>query len=310
MKKIKMCQKGMTLKEGCEKYLDYCRVRNLRHHTIRHYEQSYLKLFTFFDEDMELSDFDKTSYNNYLKWLQDTLTNDISINAYLRDLITTIHYLQDEGYVENFKMQAIKVDKHVVETYTDEEIRILLKKPNLKKCGFSEYESWVICNFLLATGVRQRSLMNIKIKDLDMDNQVVNIAVTKNRKPLLIPLNTSMITILKEFLKYRQAKDDDDYLFCNTFGVQLTKSTSYHMLYEYNKRRGVECTGVHRWRHTMAKQWILNNGNVVTLSRLMGHSSLNITQNYINLLVSDLAKEVDEIDIIGQFREKKSIKMR
>ena len=60
----------------------------------------------------------------------------------------------------------------------------------------------------------------------------------------------------------------------------------------------------------MAKQFILNGGNVVTLSRLLSHSSLEITQNYINLLVSDLAKDVEEIDLLGKFSEKKSIRMR
>lgn len=301
---------GVTLRDGCDKYLDNCRIRNLRIHTIKHYEQSYQKLFNFFDEDMLLSDFTNTSYQDYSKWLQSTLDNDISINAYLRDLITTVHFWQNEEYVEYFKMQSIKVDKHAKETYTEDELRALLKKPNIRKCNFTEYECWVICNFLLATGVRQRSLMNIKVKDIDFDNQMVNIRHTKNRKPLLIPINTTMTNILKEYLKYRQADSGEDWLFCNSFGNQLTKSTSYHMLYDYNKRRGVTQTGIHRWRHTMAKQFILNGGNVVTLSRLLSHSSLEITQNYINLLVSDLAKDVEEIDLLGKFSEKKSIRMR
>ena len=98
--------------------------------------------------------------------------------------------------------------------------------------------------------------------------------------------------------------------FCNVFGCQLVKSTCYHRLYEYNKRRGVETTGIHRYRHTFAKQWILNGGNVVTLSRLLGHSSLEITQNYINLLVSDVAEQVNEINLLDKFASKQSIKMK
>lgn len=310
-KKIKMNKiTELTLRDGCNKYINNCKQRNLREHTIKHYQQSYQKLFTFFDEDMSLNDFTKESYNEYVIFLKDTLTNDISINAYLRDLITTIHFLQREGYVDQFKMQSIKTDKHTIETYTDRELSLLLKKPNIKKCSFVEYQCWVICNFLLSTGVRQRSLMNIKVKDIDFDNNLVSLSHTKNRKTLLIPLNSSMILILHEFLKYRKPKNNEDYLFCNTFGQQLTKSTSYHMLYFYNKGRGVEKTGLHRWRHTFAKQWILSGGNVVTLSRLLGHSSLDITQNYLNMLISDLAKEVDEIDLLGKYSERKSIKLK
>ena len=82
------------------------------------------------------------------------------------------------------------------------------------------------------------------------------------------------------------------------------------MLYHYNKRRGVETTGIHRYRHTFAKQWILNGGNVVALSKMLGHSGLDITQNYINVLVSDVAKQVDEINLLDKFSGRTSIKMR
>ena len=164
-------------------------------------------------------------------------------------------------------------------------------------------------NFLFSTGVRQRSLMNIQIKDVDFDNNVVYVNVTKNRKPLIVPLNQTMVNILLEYLKYRQYKTNEDYLFCNVFGQQLVKSTCYHMLYEYNKRRGVSTTGIHRYRHTFAKQWILNGGNVVSLSKLLGHSSLEITQNYIYLLVSDIAKQVEEFNVLDKFYSKKRIAM-
>ena len=207
-------------------------------------------------------------------------------------------------------MQAIKVDKSHIETYTDEELKLLLKKPNLKKCSFTEYQCWVITNFLFSTGVRQRSLIHIQIKDIDFDNNVVYVNVTKNRKPLIGPLNQTMINILKDYLKFRQNKTKDDFLFCNSFGQKLVKSTCYHMLYEYNKRRGVETTGIHRYRHTFAKQWITNGGNVVSLSKLLGHSSLDITQNYINLLVSDIAHQVDEFNVLNKFYSKEHISMK
>ena len=165
-------------------------------------------------------------------------------------------------------------------------------------------------NFLFSTAVRQRSLMYIKVKDIDFDNNVVYVNVTKNRKPLIVPLNQTMVNILREYLKYRNHKTDDDYLFCNVFGQQLVKSTCYHMLYEYNKRRGVETTGIHRYRHTFAKQWILSGGNVVSLSQLLGHSSLEITQNYIHLLVSDVAKQVDEINVLDKFYSRTHISLK
>ena len=48
---------------------------------------------------------------------------------------------------------------------------------------------------------------------------------------------------------------------------------------------------------------------MVSLSKLLGHSSLDITQNYINLLVSDIAKQVDEFNVLGKFYSKGKIKL-
>ena len=311
MKRMRMLEQNfLTFEEGCNKYLDNCRARNLREGTINHYKQSYVQFAKFFDMQMPVSEMDAQLYQKYVIFLRETLHNDVSINSYLRDFITTMHFLMNEGYLPYFKMQAIKVDRSGVETYSEEELMALLKKPNIKKCSFIEYQSWVMTNFLFSTAVRQRSLRFIKVKDLDFDNNVVYVTVTKNRKSLIVPFNRTLSNILKEFLKYRQHKSDEDFLFCNVFGQQLKKSTSYHMLYEYNKRRGVETTGIHRYRHTFAKQWILNGGNVVSLSKMLGHSSLQITQNYINLLVSDVAKEVETINLLDKFAPPQRIRMR
>lgn len=311
MRKMRMVEQNfLTFEEGCNKYLDNCRARNLREGTINHYKQSYVQFAKFFDMQMPVSEMDAQLYQKYVIFLRETLHNDVSINSYLRDFITTMHFLMNEGYLPYFKMQAIKVDRSGVETYSEEELMALLKKPNIKKCSFIEYQSWVMTNFLFSTAVRQRSLRFIKVKDLDFDNNVVYVTVTKNRKSLIVPFNRTLSNILKEFLKYRQHKSDENFLFCNVFGQQLNKSTSYHMLYEYNKRRGVETTGIHRYRHTFAKQWILNGGNVVSLSKMLGHSSLQITQNYINLLVSDVAKEVETINLLDKFALPQRIRMR
>ena len=311
MKKLTLSRTdSLTFGEGCEKYLDNCRQRNLRKGTINHYRQSYTQFFKYFDPDMPVAEFNKAMYDDFVLHLQEVLCNDISINSYLRDLITTLHFLMGEGYVQHFKMSAIKTDKNSIKTYTDDELTRLLQKPNIHKSSFTEYQCWVMTNFLFSTGVRQRTLMHIQIKDLDFDNHFVTFTVTKNRKPLIVPMNATLVNILKDFLKYRQYKSPDDWLFCNVFGQQLVKSTCYHMLYCYNKSRGVETTGIHRYRHTFAKQWILSGGNVVTLSRLLGHSSLDITQNYINLLVSDLSTQVEEINLIDKFSTKKRINLQ
>ena len=300
----------LTLAEGCDLYLLHCRQRNLREAAIKHYRQSDMKPFTYFDPELPLRDMDESVYHGYVVYLCETLDNSVSINSYLRDLITTLHFLMRDGHMASFKMESIRVDQQPVETYSDAELQILLKKPNMKKCTYTEFQSWVMINFLFSTGVRQRSLIHIKIRDIDFDNRMVNIRVTKNRKNLIIPLNPTMIQILHTFLKYRQYQSQDDFLFTNVYGNQLCKSTCYYMLSSYNKQRKVTTTGIHRYRHTFAKQRILAGGNVVTLSKILGHSNLAITQNYINLLVSDVAKQVDEINMLERFSGRRQITMK
>lgn len=302
-------QVSITFEQGCDRYILNCKQRNLREATINHYKQSYTQFYKYFDRNMLLSEITEQTYKDYVVHLCSIIENDVSVNSYLRDLITTIHFWMNEGFVPYFKMQAIKVDKHNIEIYSDSELKILLQKPDLKKCKFTEYQCWVQTNFLFSTGVRQRSMINIKVKDVDLYNNVVHVNVTKNRKPLIVPISQTMANILKEYLKYRQHNSAEDYLFCNVFGKQLTKSTNYNQLYTYNKNRGVETTGIHRYRHTFAKQWILNGGSVVTLQKILGHSSLAITQNYINVLVSDSVKEVNTINLLDKYIETRTYKM-
>lgn len=299
----------ITFKEGCERYLDDCKSRNLREGTINHYKQIYTQFYRYFNPNMLISELSEKEYNDYVIYLRNTLTRDSSINSYLRDLITTFHFFMNCGWLDEFQMRAIKVDKTPIPTYTDEELIKLLAKPDIKKATFSSYQCWVMSSFLFSTGVRQRSLEHIKIKDVDFDNKCVHVNVTKNRKPLIVPMNNTLSDIIEEYLRLRPYKSADEFLFVNVFGQQLTKSTCYHMLYTYNKDRGVETTGIHRYRHTFARQWIINGGNVVTLSRLLGHSSLQITQNYINLLTSDISKEVEEINLLDKFKKNKKIKL-
>lgn len=309
MAKIKMTiANDLTFTEGCEEYFLDCKARNLRKDTVRHYKDSSKQIMKYIGEDILIKDIDKEVIDDFIIQMQENpKLNDMSLYTYARDFKTLMYFFMRKEYIPTFKIKIPKADKQPVETYSDRELQVLLKKPNLRQCTFTEYKVWVMTNFLLSTGVRQRSLINIKIKDLDIGNSVVYINVTKNRKPLIIPLNKDIKRILQEYLKYRKG-EAEDYLFCNVFGKQLVRSTVYHSFYEYNKSRGIEKTGMHRYRHTFAKKWVLAGGNVVTLQKILGHSSLDITQNYLNLLVSDIQKEIEEFNILQEFK-RESIKM-
>jgi len=159
----------------------------------------------------------------------------------------------ENGSIPSFKIKLPKADKAIKETYTDEELRLLLKKPNLKKCGFTDYKTWVFSNYLLATGNRISSVLNLKINDLDFENSLIQINKTKNRKAQFIPMSGSLAPILREYLGYRKG-DTGDYVFCNAYGNKADLRTYQEMLARYNKSRGVSKTSAHLYRHTFAKK--------------------------------------------------------
>lgn len=302
MKKIKMYD-GIerTFEEGVEEYILDMKARNLREGTIKHYRQSTQQIYKRVPPETVISTFSKRTIDEfYIALREDKNLNDVSMGTYARDLKTLMRFFMKRGYLPNFDIPLPKVDKQPIETYTDQEIKSLLRKPDIKKCSFANYRSWVIICLLLSTGIRQNSLMNLKVKDVDFENSVIYVRVTKNRKPLIVPLNSDILRILSEYLKFRKA-DNDDWLFCNIYGEKLTKSTCYHGVFEYCKERGVEHTGIHRFRHTFAKKWVVMGGSVVSLQKILGHSSLAITENYINLLTTDLIKDAEEINIIRSF---------
>ena len=65
MRKLRMLPlNSITFEEGCNKYFDNCRQRNLREGTINHYKQSYNQFYKFIDPDMPIEEFDLDLYNS------------------------------------------------------------------------------------------------------------------------------------------------------------------------------------------------------------------------------------------------------
>lgn len=300
---------GKTFQDGFEEYVLDMKARNLRAGTITHYQESIKQIYKHVPPDTLISSFSPKIMPQFLIELHDNPNlNEVSMGTYARDLKTLMRFFMKRHYIPQFEIKIPKAGKAPIETYTDAELRVLMKKPDTHKCSFAEYRTWVIINFLLSTGIRQNSLINIRCRDIDFENKLVYVNVTKNRKPLIIPLNDDVVSILREYVKHREGKADD-YLFCNIYGTKLTRGANYTALWDYAKARGLEKTGVHRFRHTFAKKWVLLGGSVVTLQKILGHSSLDMTENYLNLLTSDLQGEMEEFNILRSLkREYKAMK--
>lgn len=92
----------------------------------------------------------------------------------------------------------------------------------------------------------------------------------------------------------------------------MTENALKLSIRDYNAARGVKKTSVHALRHTFAKLWIHNNGDVFRLQKMLGHSTLDMTRNYVNLFAVDLKEGFDEYSpldrMVRKRRKKHTIK--
>ena len=74
----------------------------------------------------------------------------------------------DNGYIyPRFKIQLVKGQETVKDTYSVDELNRLLKKPKNAN-DFVEWRDWAIINWALATGNRVNTIVNIRMCDLDL----------------------------------------------------------------------------------------------------------------------------------------------
>lgn len=306
---IEVSTKDITFDRGYDEFIFNCRARNLRPATIQFYDNSIRSIYRFIDPKMPIKDITKTTVDKFIIGCQNELDiKDITIHTYLRALKAILYYFMKLGYMEKFHITLVKYDKPIIETYSESEVKLLLKKPNKSKCSFARFRDWTICNLLYATGMRSSNITNLKVNEIDLYNNLINLKTTKNRKPLVLPITKSLQPILREYLAIRKG-EDGDYLFCTVYGDKLQRESLNYSMRCYNHNRGVNKTGIHRWRHTFAKQWILNNGDIIKLQKILNHSDLDMVRNYVNMFTKDLQKDFEEFNPL-EFVSKKSIKMR
>lgn len=317
-KKITMNKQSdtKTFEEGYKEFINYCKVRNLRDATIKHYDDlvKYV-VYKFIPPKTLIKDITNETVDNFILFCKEEMEqNDVTVNTNLRGLRAVLYYFMKLEYIDEFKISEIKFDKEIIETYTDAEIGLLLEKPNFKRCNFLEYRNWVVCNFLLGTGCRISTLINVKINDLDFQNELITYSHTKNRRQQIVPMSNNLKKILTEYLQYRQATLPNDLLFINAYGNPLKPDLLAQNLCKYNRLRGVMKTGVHRWRHTFAKKWILAGGDIFRLQKILGHSSMDIVKNYVEMFTEDLQKNFEDFNPLEQTlikeANKNHIKMR
>ena len=297
MKKIKIAKKEtITLQEGFEQFITRCKIKNLTDETIKSYEEKLKHFMEFYGIEKPLQSVTQETVDEYILWLRDNRScGSITINSYLRSLRAYLYFCMEKEYLPHFKIQMIKAEKKLKETYTDSELEKLLKKPDTNNCNFREYEIWVLENYLLGTGNRISTALDLKVQDINFEEGCIYIRKAKNRRQQIIPLSATLSAILKDYLQIR-GSEPDSYLFCNIYGNKPDKNTFQQAINSYNKKRGVNKTSAHLFRHTFAKNWIMAGGDIFRLQKILGHSDLTVTKEYVSMFGIDLQIDFEKFN--------------
>lgn len=281
-RKIKMQQTVITLEEGVERWILHCKRRGLTEKTIRYYHDITNIFMEYVNYKTKISNITKDTIDNFVIRLQEKGVKNTTINSYLNGIRSICTYWAEQEYIEKFKVEKIKFDETIKDTFTEAEIKMLLKKPNLKKCTFLEYECWVLCNTFYALGARASTITNLKVEDLDFENNYIIYRKVKDRKQTIIPMPPILKSILQEFIINR-GDIGVDYVFVHSYAGKLSTDRLNNTLNNYYKSRGVTKTGVHIWRRTFAKDYIVAGGSALKLQAQLCHKTLDMTKKYVNL---------------------------
>lgn len=283
-------------------YESDCRIRNIAEVTIKGYKfaHKYFKQFT--GEELKCEDITQDLINEYILHLKDRLKPQ-SVNSYLFKISPVIKFGIRKGYIKDkIEFTHLVEQEHIKEIYTNKELELLLTRP--KNNSFAQYRTWVIINLLLASGIRAKELRELQIQDVDLDNAIINLRHTKNRKARIIPIPTSLLVILNEYLRIRKGAPNEA-LFCNIYGEPLPRTTLQISVVKYCRNRGVQKTSLHLFRHTFITLSVRKGMSPILLKRITGHSNLKILNNYYNFDVTDITNIVDDFNPLEDFKAKK-----
>jgi len=234
-----------------------------------------------------------------------------TVQGYVRTLKSFFSWLKREEYIEHNLMTGIPIPRapvKIVNTFTQEHITNLVNY--CRTSNDSGYRNLAIILLLLDSGIRVSELVNIEIEDVNLAEGHIIIRKAKGNKQRFVPIGSLVQKALWRYInQYRPQPITERVtrLFLSQYGIPLTKSGIQQMLRRYGKRTGI--TGVrcspHVFRHTFAKNYLLNGGDVFSLQKILGHSSLASVRIYLNLFLSDVKnqhKRFSPVDNLAESR--------
>lgn len=155
--------------------------------------------------------------------------------------------------------------------------------------------------------MRVGEYLELKEEDLDIKNKTIFISVeiAKGRKDRYV-FFSNMQRTLEKWLIYKERYVRSDYIFVtNRGGKYQIHSFEKHMRNYLKKAKINKKINPHTIRNNFAKRFLMSGGDIYTLSKLLGHSSIRVTESaYLDLTTSDIRKNYLKFSPLENMKKK------
>ena len=305
-------------------FMLYCRSTQLREKTMLSYEQT-LRLFEkWCKEEQGITSVDKVNENVIRRYIFDLqergkytfYANDkqkainyperrrdfrkpvstITINNYIRNLRVFFNYLERNYIIRKNPMKRIRqlrTNRQPKVYLTDDELRRLLAK--FDRSYFSEHRDYMMILLMLDSGMRLGECSTLLVSDLELSRKRINLRAeeTKGRKERTVFFSPKTEKALRSWLQYKDRYVESDYLFpVKEHGGSIGVGNFESNFRKYIERAGLnEDYSPHCLRNNFAKRCLMNGMDIYTLSKILGHSSVTVTeQAYLDINDDDMSK--------------------
>lgn len=288
-------------------FMQRCLALGLAKTTLKAYGEFFRALEKFLAKENRLSAFetlDTVVLRRFLIMLTSTM-NSITIEGYYRRLKTLFNFLVKERYLSENPLVYIekpKIAKRGIQTFSSDEVYKMLNAYDTDT--FIGLRNYTLLSFLLSTGVRRSEFLELSLLEVDIKSDIIRI-IGKGDKERLIPISRKLKLILKRYLIARSeylAKDckgaTTTAFFISRYGGRLRLSGANSIFQTLRKRLSLQGKrfSAHIWRHTFAKSFLLNGGDIFTLQQILGHSEIETTKVYINLDTHEIRQQNDKFN--------------
>lgn len=154
-----------------------------------------------------------------------------------------------------------------------------------------------VFRLLYGCGFRVREVLNLRIRDVDLNQGIITVRQGKFRKDRLVPPALSLVNRLRKYAGYFDSRPPNAVFFPGPNGRPFALRTVYTLFREMLLQCGIPHAGrgkgprIHDYRHLFAvhtlRRWYRDGENLEAklplLATYLGHQHLSGTQHYLHL---------------------------